>query len=79
MGPRWGAVFIAWANLEDLYDTGKTPIPEAHAALRHAAVEWLERPSDSAKASYIEKWAERANRNAQAIVARDGGFWSSPS
>jgi hypothetical protein len=78
-GPHGGAVFGAWADLEDLYDTGKTPIPDAHAALRQAAIDWLARPSVPHMAAYIEKWIAQAGRTASAIIDRDGGFWSSPS
>ena len=35
--PHAGEVFAAWARLPDLYDTGKTPIDEAHAILCTAA------------------------------------------
>jgi hypothetical protein len=38
-GMHGGAVFVAWADVEDLCDTGKTPITEAHAALWQAASE----------------------------------------
>lgn len=79
-GPHGGAVFVAWANLEDLYDTGKTPIPDAHAALRQAAADWLARPSGPYEvAAYIESWIAQARRTASAIIERDGGFWTSPS
>jgi hypothetical protein len=75
-GPHGGAVFVAWADLEDLYDTGKTPIPDAHAALRQAATGWLARPSGPIMAAYIEDWIVDAGRTASAVIERDGGFWS---
>jgi hypothetical protein len=79
-GPHGGAVFVAWADLEDLYDTGKTPIPDAHAALRQAASDWLDRPSvPDEVAAYIEGWIAQTGRVASAIIDRDGGFWNSPS
>lgn len=37
--PHAGGIYVAWAELEDLYETGKTPIPDAHAALRQAATD----------------------------------------
>ena len=79
LGSHGGAVFIAWADLEDLYETGKTPIPDAHAALRQAAIDWLARPSVPNMAAYIEKWIAEADQIATAFVERDGGFWTSPS
>ncbi len=39
--PHGGALYAAWAELTDLFEGGKTPIPEAHAALRRAATRWL--------------------------------------
>ncbi len=79
-GPHGGQVFVAWADLEDLYDTGKTPIEDAHAALRRAAREWLARPVDGPEeTTYIEEWTARVGQTVSAITERDGGFWSSPS
>ncbi len=78
-GPHGGAVFVAWADLEDRYDTGKTPISDAHAALRQAATDWLARPSGPPTAVYIEKWVAQAARTSSAFVERDGDFWTSPS
>lgn len=31
-GPHGGEMFVAWADLEDLYDKGKTPLSDAHGA-----------------------------------------------
>ncbi|MFN8195773.1 MAG: hypothetical protein U0R80_16035 [Nocardioidaceae bacterium] len=78
-GPHGGQVFIAWAELEDLYDTGKTPISDAHAALRRAATDWLARPGVPHLAVYIEQWIAQAGRTVSAIIERDGGFWTSSS
>ena len=78
-GPHGGAVFVAWADLEDLYDTGKTPIPDAHAALRAAATSWLDRPSVPHLAAYVEGWIAQVDQTVSAIIGRDGGFWTSPS
>lgn len=77
-GPHGGAVFVAWADLEDLYDTGKTPVSDAHAALRRAAADWLARPSGPDLAAYIEEWVAQAGRTSSALIKRYGGFWSSP-
>lgn len=77
-GPNGGDVFVAWAELEDLFESGKTPIPDAHAALRQAAAEWLDRRSDSNLAPFIDAWLKRVNRTVASIIARDGDFWRSP-
>jgi hypothetical protein len=72
-------VFIAWADLEDLYDNGKTPIVDAHAALRQAATQWLARPPAPELDAYIEEWIAHAGQVVGAIIKRDGEFWTSPS
>ncbi len=77
-GPSGGAVFVAWAELEDLFETGKTPIPDAHEALRRAAEEWLARPAETS-AVYVEWWVQRVNEVVRAIAARDGNWWHEPS
>lgn len=77
-GPNGGSVFTAWADLEDLYETGKAPIPDAHAALRRAAAEWLARPS-TASSDFVGTWVKRANGTVAALVERDGGFWTPPA
>jgi len=69
-----GARVLAWADLEDLYETGKTPIPNAHAALRQAATDWLARPSVPNQAAYIETWIAQARESVSAVIKRDGGF-----
>ena len=61
-GPHGGAVFVAWADLEDSYDTGKTPVSDAHAALRRAAADWLARPSGPDLAAYIERYVDLCRR-----------------
>jgi hypothetical protein len=78
-GPHGGAVFVAWADLQDLYETGKTPIPDAHAALRQTAIDWLARLSAPDAAAYLEEWIDQAGRTTSAIIERDGGFWTPSS
>ncbi|HEY6794495.1 MAG TPA: hypothetical protein VI248_07415 [Kineosporiaceae bacterium] len=51
--PRGGLIYVAWAELADLYDAGKVPIGEAHAALRQAASDWLDRPVGTGDASTV--------------------------
>jgi hypothetical protein len=75
--PHGGALYRAWAELADLFETGKTPIPDAHAALRQAASDWLARPEDSTGAS-VEMWLERAQTLTHRLFDRDGDFWQGP-
>jgi hypothetical protein len=70
-GPNGGAAFVAWSELEDVYETGKTPVDEAHAALRQAGVEWLERPAKPSD-QYVEAWIARASQAVGVFSARDG-------
>ncbi|QRP45784.1 hypothetical protein [Amycolatopsis sp. FDAARGOS 1241] len=75
--PHGGAVYTAWAQLTDVYETGKTPIHDAHTALRHAAQAWLERPSEPDSA-FIDDWVRQANDASSRLFRRDGDFWHSP-
>lgn len=75
--PHAGGIHVAWAELEDLYETGKTPTPDAHAALRQAATDWLSR-SGPPDASCVERWLAATAQAVQALVDRDGDFWRSP-
>lgn len=77
-GPHGGAVYIAWAELADVYETGKTPIIDAHATLRKAATSWLDR-SGLPSGSFIEGWISDANEAVRTLFERDGDFWRSPS
>jgi len=76
--PHGGATYVAWAGLTDLYDTGKTPIADAHAALRKAASNWFERPGLPTGA-FIENWLEETAAAVRSLVDRDGDWWRSSS
>jgi len=73
--PSEGRLYIVWAELSDLYDTGKTPIPEAFAVLRQAAADWLARPG-ALTAEFIEAWSERTQTASDYLFDRDGSFWN---
>ena len=75
--PHGGSLYKTWAELTDLFETGKTPIPYAHAALRQAATDWLARQGEPTSAS-IEMWLERTQTSLNALVDRDGDFWGGP-
>jgi hypothetical protein len=44
--PHGGSLYTTWAETTDLFETGKTPITDAHAALRRAATDWFARSGD---------------------------------
>lgn len=69
------ALYNAWAELTDLFETGKTPLPDAHAALRHAATEWLARPGEPTGA-FLDFWLEQTQASTSRLFRRDGDFWS---
>jgi hypothetical protein len=73
--PHGGGLYTAWQELLDLFETGKTPIPDADAALRQAATEWLARQGNPTAAS-IEAWLERTQTSIKKLLDRDGTFWS---
>lgn len=75
--PHAGHVYRAWSELEDLYETGKTPIDEAHETLRMAARKWLDRPAQPT-AGFIEQWVSEAEDAAGALFKRDGDWWHEP-
>jgi hypothetical protein len=75
--PHAGGVYVAWSELADMFETGKTPIPDAHATLRLAAARWLDRPAEP-NASFIEQWISDASDAVQARFSRDGDWWRDP-
>lgn len=75
--PHGGAVYVAWAEVEDVYETGKTPVADAHALLRDAAARWLHW-SSSPSATGLEQWLQETSERTAAIVRRDGDFWREP-
>ena len=75
--PHGGAVYICWAELADVFETGKTPIPDAYAALRRAASAWLDR-SGLQGADDIEQWIELAGAEVGVLLRRDGDLWGGP-
>jgi hypothetical protein len=76
--PHEGAVYAAWSELTDLFESGKPPIPEAHAALNSAAAHWPQRPVAPAE-KFLEGWLNQARRSVAILVERYGDFWRSPS
>ena len=72
-----GEAFVAWANLEDTFETGKTPVEDAHKALRDAAVDWLNRSFDTP--DDLADWAKQAQAATLRLRDRDGDWWQEPS
>jgi hypothetical protein len=72
--PHGGRLYTAWMELTDLFETGRTPIPDAHTALRRPATDWLARPGEPTGAS-IAMWLEQTQLEIERINDRDGTFW----
>ena len=72
--PHGGSLYRAWAELTDLFESGTTPVSDAHAVLRQAATDWLAGPGDPTDAS-IEVWLERTQASVNVLFDRDGTFW----
>ena len=75
--PHAGEVYVAWSELADVYETGKTPIPDAHSTLRLAAETWLDRP-EQPDAGFIAEWVSDAADAVSSLFKRDGNWWYDP-
>lgn len=53
--PHVGALFCAWAELEDLYEIGRSNPEQFHALVRAAAETWLARPAMQSSV-WLERW-----------------------
>ena len=76
--PHAGQLYVAWAELTDLFATGKTPITEAHAVLRSASERWLGRSEGAAADESFEVWLAVTSEAVRVLVQRYGDFWSNP-
>lgn len=76
--PNGGALYACWAEFQDIFETGKTPVPEAHAALRRASELWLRRPEALSK-SFLRDWLSFARKEAGFFFDRDGDWWHEPA
>jgi hypothetical protein len=70
-------VHVGWSELADLYETGKTPIADAHATHRLAATRWLDRPAEPST-SFVEQWVSEASEGVGALFDRDENWWRNP-
>lgn len=76
--PHAGALHVAWAELTDLFETGRTEIVVAHSVLRAAARAWLDRPTERST-SWVESWIAHASAATTAQFREDGDFWQDGS
>ena len=53
--PHVGDRFCAWAELEDLYEIGRSTPEQFHALVRVAAEGWLARPAVQSS-EWLERW-----------------------
>lgn len=75
--PRGGALYVAWADLTDLFEAGKTPVPDALAVLRDAAARW-QQWSAAPSGPGLAAWLEDTTEATTALRRRDGDFWRQP-
>ncbi|QCX27695.1 hypothetical protein [Nocardioides jishulii] len=69
--PHVGAIFCAWAELEDLYEIGRTSPNEFQAIVRIAMDRWLSRPAVQSRA-WIERWVTDTRGVVAARFKEDG-------
>lgn len=69
--PHTGELFCAWAELEDLYEVGRSTPELFHSLVRVAAESWLSRPSVQSS-EWIERWATDTRGAVAARFKADG-------
>ena len=65
--PHGVSLYATWAELTDLFDTGKTPLADAHRVLTQAATAWLDRSGEPSP-EFLAAWLERAQDSISALV-----------
>lgn len=55
--PHGGQLYVAWAELTDLFEIGETSLESAHEVVRQAASRWLSRP-EQPDAAFLSGWLE---------------------
>jgi hypothetical protein len=76
--PHGGRLYTGWSELTDLFETGKTKVPTAHAVLQGAANAWLA-ASPNRTSEALEAWLTRTEPLIRHAFERDGSFWSDPT
>jgi hypothetical protein len=69
--PHTGDLYCAWAELEDLYEIGRTTPEHFHALVRVAAESWLARPTAQSSA-WLERWVSETRAAVAARFEQDG-------
>lgn len=69
--PHVGALYCAWAELEDLYEIGRSSPEQFHALVRVAADTWLARPPVQSS-QWIERWVADTRDAVAARIQQDG-------
>ena len=69
--PHGGDLYCAWAELEDLYEIGRTTPDRFHALVRVVAEDWLARPAEPSSA-WVERWVGDTRDAIAARFKQDG-------
>lgn len=69
--PHGGHLYVAWAELTDVYEISATPLEEAHRLLRAAAAAWMRSSGVHAEAD-ISAWLAQASALSSDAFARYG-------
>ncbi|MGH1563190.1 hypothetical protein [Mumia sp. DW29H23] len=69
--PHAGDLYCAWAELEDLYEIGRSAPEQFHTLARTAAASWLARPS-AQSSDWIQTWVNETREAIAALFRRDG-------
>jgi hypothetical protein len=69
--PHMGDLYCAWAELEDLYEIGRSTPEQFHALVRVAAERWLERPAVQSS-QWLERWVADTRNAVAARFKKDG-------
>lgn len=66
-----GALYCAWAELEDVYEIGRSTPQQFHALVRMAADRWLARPA-AQSSNWLEQWVTETRDAVAAAFEEDG-------
>ena len=76
--PHAGAVYVAWAELTDVFETGMTREEIADSLLRDRAVAWLAQPTEPSS-EWILEWVARTRDGVTDRFDADGNWWRPPA
>jgi hypothetical protein len=69
--PHTGELFCAWAELEDLYEIGRSAPEQFHSLVCVAAEGWLARPPTPSSA-WLERWTTETRDAVAERFSEDG-------